>query len=1164
MPFPWMLVAQIALTVGSIILGRRNVEQGKLDDVNVDTGSYGRELPLVLGEQQVVGQTIWINNNQLIEVKKTKRKPPLIGSKITSYEYYATFAVALTCNKVKLVKVWANDTLIIDMSGTSTGGISSGINYEFKDGSDTQSVSSIMSNPSTTISSSSGGGLFGALFGAIFLSSSSTTYNTGGDAGNTMHPAYNGISYLVFDRLKLEKYGNAIPTIKVQVVEIADVTHEHLDLGQTGGAVATVDNYDRIWLGGGQILRSFSASTGEIVDDINVGIDVGDNFVDSVFYQESSNNILFSSGIISPRLFAANAVTGSITSQSGVGQNGIYWNAFDGTNAIVVDLVGRTSLLDVSAGGIITGEVEEVTFGGLHSEPRAVFGAGYFMGVYEVQNVGYHIGFKDPKNTLYFEKSTADYGFTSGDVHISYHRGLKVFLACGAGLGLAKLDSNGNVLASSAYTDIRPSPAAMKHIYRYAPDTVWLVATNFNLVHMDLRTLEVIREIEITTISGDPLFSIHEVLPAPSANALFVRTSNVFSDRGIIYLDRPPGVNLTVAHCVEQITSRLGISLTAIDATEATRELKGLTVSGDNSRRSLEQLLQVTGYELIEEDGILRVIDRGKAPVMSIDEEALGEANGSARLERNIGRESEIPWKVELSFADFEGDFENNVAIATTARDSVDTNYVMQVDAPFALTVDQAKTYVERLLAQQLRERAGVSFKLPAKRYARLSAGDVVTVPDGNDQLNVRITRIAGVHELEIDGVIDDSTGLSISLSGTARGAPSQTLTQLAGTAAPVVVDSAIPVDEVDALDGVGVSAAPVPTGTDLGVLEYAMSSDGGLNYDELGQAFHAPLARPLKNILGDVVNPAVMDNVNVITIENAPDLQSYSFNEIAENPFLNLCFVQSGTDWELVQFQNVTDNMDGTYTLTGLLRGLRGTEHLTGLHTTADTFVLFNDGYVRGVSVADLGLERKFISVFEDQENPIVATETLTLEALRPYSPVDIEFSQSDADNIITWRRRTRLGGNDLDGNDVPLSETSENYEIDFEDGTKTIVRTLTSTSETVTYTSADQITDLGAEWVPYTAHVYQLSDEYGRGVGASKYFANTNNIILAEITQIAVEVVVSSVNTAPKVTQNIAEVIVSSVNTAPKVTQNIVEVFAASEDDPKVTHVIAEIVTD
>ena len=79
----------------------------------------------------------------------------------------------------------------------------------------------------------------------------------------------------------------------------------------------------------------------------------------------------------------------------------------------------------------------------------------------------------------------------------------------------------------------------------------------------------------------------------------------------------------------------------------------------------------------------------------------------------------------------------------------------------------------------------------------------------------------------------------------------------------------------------------------------------------------------------------------------------------------------------------------------------------------------------------------------------------------------------------------RTRIGGLWRDGADAPLSEGSEAYEVDILDGPDgNVVRTLTSSSESVTYTSAQADVDFGTDFPnPLYVKVYQISEEVGRG---------------------------------------------------------------------------------
>ena len=97
--------------------------------------------------------------------------------------------------------------------------------------------------------------------------------------------------------------------------------------------------------------------------------------------------------------------------------------------------------------------------------------------------------------------------------------------------------------------------------------------------------------------------------------------------------------------------------------------------------------------------------------------------------------------------------------------------------------------------------------------------------------------------------------------------------------------------------------------------------------------------------------------------------------------------------------------------------------------------------------------------------------TETpqdITIEGkdLYPYSPVHIAGSRDGSGSLtITWFRRTRMGETTdwADGvTDVPLSEDSEEYNVNVMNGA-TVVRTINVTSETASYTAAEQTTDFG-----------------------------------------------------------------------------------------------------
>jgi hypothetical protein len=58
-----------------------------------------------------------------------------------------------------------------------------------------------------------------------------------------------------------------------------------------------------------------------------------------------------------------------------------------------------------------------------------------------------------------------------------------------------------------------------------------------------------------------------------------------------------------------------------------------------------------------------------------------------------------------------------------------------------------------------------------------------------------------------------------------------------------------------------------------------------------------------------------------------------------------------------------------------------------------------------------------------------------------------------------------------------VPLGESSEAYEVDIYNGAS-VVRTISASSETASYSAANQTTDFGSPQTTITAHVRQIGD--------------------------------------------------------------------------------------
>ena len=193
----------------------------------------------------------------------------------------------------------------------------------------------------------------------------------------------------------------------------------------------------------------------------------------------------------------------------------------------------------------------------------------------------------------------------------------------------------------------------------------------------------------------------------------------------------------------------------------------------------------------------------------------------------------------------------------------------------------------------------------------------------------------------------------------------------------------------------------------------------------------------------------------------------------------------------EIIGIKTVTSLGGNSYRLSYLLRGRLGTEWAMNTHSQGERFVMLTPRAVKKLveSTNDIGTTRLYRGVNTGQSLQSVLPDIEFHDgiALKPYAPCHIVGTRDGGNNLtLTWVRRTRIGGEWRDGVDVPLGEQTEAYEVDILDSTGAVVRTITATSQTASYSSADQTTDFGGPQALITVVVYQMSEAVGRGYGA------------------------------------------------------------------------------
>lgn len=172
----------------------------------------------------------------------------------------------------------------------------------------------------------------------------------------------------------------------------------------------------------------------------------------------------------------------------------------------------------------------------------------------------------------------------------------------------------------------------------------------------------------------------------------------------------------------------------------------------------------------------------------------------------------------------------------------------------------------------------------------------------------------------------------------------------------------------------------------------------------------------------------------------------------------------------ELIQFGRVTSLGAGEFRLMHLLRGRAGTEWASASHVAGEPFCLIEPASVQSVTMPSWSIGAEIDVASADAR----ASITFAGESLRPPTPVNLSaILQPNADLLLNWTRRSRMGFAWIDGVDAPLGELREQYQVDVTGSAGTMEFIVEQPSLTIS--SAD-LASLGGG--PATIEVRQIGD--------------------------------------------------------------------------------------
>ena len=498
-----------------------------------------------------------------------------------------------------------------------------------------------------------------------------------------------------------------------------------------------------------------------------------------------------------------------------------------------------------------------------------------------------------------------------------------------------------------------------------------------------------------------------------------------------------------------------------------------------SARDALQPLELAFFFDAIEADGRIRFAHRGaNGPLCALGSDDLVEVKPDAELlSLTRMQETELPASAKIKYLGVENDYGR--AVSESRRLVGASGRVAQAEVPIVIDARQADAISDAWLFETWAAREHGRFHLPPSRLA-LEPGDVLTIEAGSRAHDLRITEISehGVREIEALS-IDPAIYKPGSLAERPRRAPNPIV-----YGKPIGVFLDVPLLSGDEPAHAGYVAAfqhPWPGA----VAFYRSPSDQG--YMLKAQASTpATLGETL-----DVVVPGPEGRLDFATRIRV-QLASGALNSVTRAAMFdgaNLAAVQvpSGR-WEFIQFEQADLVAPLTYELSVLLRGQGGSEEaMVGSIPAGARFVLLDQSLsIVDMTPADVGLPHNWTYGpanrdigHSSYDNAVHAFSGM---GLRPYSPVHVRASRVSGDLVIRWTRRTRIGGDNWEQVDVPLSEDIESYEVDILDS-GTVLRTLVVTEPVVTYTSAQQITDFGSPQNAVDVRVHQTSTDYGRG---------------------------------------------------------------------------------
>lgn len=502
--------------------------------------------------------------------------------------------------------------------------------------------------------------------------------------------------------------------------------------------------------------------------------------------------------------------------------------------------------------------------------------------------------------------------------------------------------------------------------------------------------------------SWAPLFNFAEEgwFYDPSTDSIVANDGLNYTYR--FFMNRTAVNGQTLDNIVADILTRAGLTSDEFDVTA----LSGITVLGypigrvSDAKSLLQPLCAAYMFDLMESDFKLKAVLRGGGISITIPESDLGITDTSGNtfeLQKTIAQQQDLPRDITVTYADPALDYQQGKQMRRRNSRVVKTTNQSTVELPLTMNGDTAAQIAQQMLQMVWAERNQYSWKLWKAKYLLIDPSDVVQFTYGSAPYQSRITKtnVGQNRTMEISGVSENNLAYVTSVAGVkGTGFPKQTLGLPASTSLflldlPLLQDADSPSPGntgfywMMSSPNKGWPGAVLYQSADNQKFDNLDFSSNLAQYGTVGAPTPAPRAAQ------------VWDNITTITVR----MTQGSLTSSTDLNVLNgaNAFVLGK---EVMQFVNATLNGDGTYTLSRLLRGRRGTEWACSQHGVGETFLFLGGGGIHRTvtSTSLINALRYYKAVTIGQ--PLTAATPLQLTQqgndLKPYAPCSLNGTRS------------------------------------------------------------------------------------------------------------------------------------------------------------------------